>query len=96
MSCASGYIGASGYNNQTVIGWTTAAATAAPADESLIIQNFRQITMAMYYDYTDVWLYVPFFMAVNRSNVVGMIPNSAGSGAGYFMFYNTVHYSSQD
>jgi len=25
---------------------------------------------------------------------VGMIPNPAGSGMGYFMFYNTVHFSS--
>ena len=48
----------------------------------------------MYYDYTDIWLYVPYFMAANRSNVVGMIPNPAGSGMGYFMFYNTIHYSS--
>ena len=47
----------------------------------------------MYYDYTDIWLYVPYFMAANRSDVVGMIPNPAGSGMGYFMFYNTVHYS---
>ena len=48
----------------------------------------------MYYDYTNIWLYVPYFMAANGSNVVGMIPNPAGSGMGYFMFYNTVHYTS--
>ena len=87
-----GQLGFSAYSNQTVYDWTTAAATAL--DESTIIQNLSQITSAMYYDYTVTWLYVPFFMAVNRSNVVGMIPNPAGSGAGYFMFYNTVHYSS--
>ena len=39
-------------------------------------------------------MYVPYFMTANKSNVVGMIPNPAGSGAAYFMFYNTVHYSS--
>ena len=87
-----GQIGFSGYNNQTVIGWTTAAATAL--NEETIIRNFRAITQAMYYDYTDIWLYVPYFIAVNESNVVGMIPNPAGSGMGYFMFYNTVHYTS--
>lgn len=87
-----GQVGFSGYYNQTVVGWTTSAATAL--DQSTIIQNFQQITQAMYYDYTNVWLYVPYFMAANRSNVVGMIPNPAGSGMGYFMFYNTVHYSS--
>ncbi len=87
-----GQIGFSGYSNSTVAGWTASAATAL--DQGTIIQNFRQITQAMYYDYTDIWLYVPYFMAANRNNVVGMIPNPAGSGMGYFMFYNTVHYSS--
>jgi peptide/nickel transport system substrate-binding protein len=87
-----GQVGFSGYSNSTVAGWTTSAATAL--DQGTIIQNFRQITQAMYYDYTNIWLYVPYFMAANRSNVVGMIPNPAGSGMGYFMFYNTVHYSS--
>ena len=87
-----GQIGASAYSNTTVYDWTTAASTAL--DENTIIQNLRQITSAMYYDYTDVWLYVPYFMATSRSNVAGMIPNPAGSGVGYFMFYNTVHYTS--
>ena len=87
-----GQLGMSAYSNQTVYDWTTAASTAL--DESAIIENLGQITRAMYYDYTVIWLYVPYFLAVNRSNVVGMIPNPAGSGAGYFLFYNTVHYSS--
>ena len=87
-----GEVGFSGFSNQTVVGWTTSAATAL--DQNTIIQNFQQITRAMYYDYTNIWLYVPYFMAANRSNVVGMIPNPAGSGMGYFMFYNTVHYTS--
>ena len=89
-------VGFSGFSlngdNQTVVGWTTSAATAL--DQDTIIQNFQQITRAMYYNYTDIWLYVPYFMAANRSNIVGMIPNPAGSGMGYFMFYNTVHYTS--
>jgi peptide/nickel transport system substrate-binding protein len=87
-----GQIGFSAYSNDTVTAWTIAAATAL--DEKTIIQNFRDITGAMYYDHTDIWLYVAYFIAANRSNVVGMIPNPAGSGVGYFMFYNTVHYSS--
>jgi peptide/nickel transport system substrate-binding protein len=87
-----GQVGFSGYHNDTVASWEIAAATAL--DEGTAIQNFRQITLAMYNDYTDIWLYVPYFIAANRSNVVGMIPNPAGSGMGYFMFYNTVHYSS--
>jgi ABC-type transport system substrate-binding protein len=87
-----GQVGFSGFSNSTVAGWTTAAATAL--DEGTIIQNFQQITRAMYYDYTNIWLVVPYFITANRSNVVGMIPNPAGSGMGYFMFYNSVHYSS--
>ncbi len=87
-----GQVGFSGFSNQTVAGWTTSAATAL--DQNTIIQNFQQITRAMYYDYTNIWLYVPYFMAANRSNIVGMIPNPAGSGMGYFMFYNTINYSS--
>jgi peptide/nickel transport system substrate-binding protein len=86
-----GQIGFSAYSNQTVTDWTIAAATAL--DEKTIIQNFRDITRTMYYDHTDIWLYVAYFIAANRSNVVGMIPNPAGSGMGYFMFYNTLHYS---
>jgi ABC-type transport system substrate-binding protein len=87
-----GQIGFSGFMNQTVAGWTVAAASSM--NENDVIQNFQQITRAMYYDYTDIWLFVPYFMAANRSNIVGMIPNPAGSGMAYFMFYNTIHYSS--
>jgi peptide/nickel transport system substrate-binding protein len=87
-----GQVGFSGFSNQTVTGWESAAATSL--DQGTVSSNFQRITNAMYYDYTDIWLYVPFFMAANRSNVVGMIPNPAGSGMGYFMFYNTIHYSS--
>jgi len=88
----SGQVGYSGYMNSTVAGWTVSAANAT--SEGAVIQNFQQITRAMYYDYTNIWLFVPYFMAANRSNIVGMIPNPAGSGMGYFMFYNSIHYSS--
>jgi ABC-type transport system substrate-binding protein len=87
-----GQIGYSGFVNQTIYNWTVAAASSL--DRNTVIQNFRQITQAMYYDYTDIWLFVPYFMAANRSNIAGMIPNPAGSGMSYFMFYNTIHYSS--
>jgi peptide/nickel transport system substrate-binding protein len=87
-----GQIGFSGFTNQTITNWEVSAASAP--NQTAVIRNFQKITRAMYYDYTDVWLFVPDFMAANRSNVVGMIPNPAGSGMAYFMFYNTVHYSS--
>lgn len=86
------YIGFSDYSNQTVIGWVTNAATAL--NDSTIIANLQLVTRAMYNNYDDVWLYVPGFVAVNQNNIAGMIPNLEGSGMGYFMFYNTIHYSS--
>jgi peptide/nickel transport system substrate-binding protein len=87
-----GYVGASGYSNQTVIGWQTAAATAL--DNSTIIQNFQMITRAMYYDYTDIWLYVADFMTVHASNISGIILNPFGSCVGSMMYYNTIYYTS--
>jgi hypothetical protein len=52
------------------------------------------ITRAMYYDYTDIWLYVPYFMIVNASNISGLIMNVDGCTVPSTMFYNTVHYTS--
>ena len=80
------------YLNQTVIGWQTAAATAL--NDSTTVENFRLVTRAMYYDYEDIWLYYAYEITVHANNVSGMIPNVDGGGAGYFMFYNTVHYTS--
>jgi len=88
----SGQVGYSGFINQTIYNWTVSAASSL--NEGSVIQNFQRITQAMYYDYTNVWLFVPYFMAANRSNIAGMIPNPAGSGMGYFMFYNTIYYTS--
>jgi peptide/nickel transport system substrate-binding protein len=86
------YVGASGYSNQTVIGWQTAAATAL--DNSTIIKNFQMITRAMYYDYTDIWLYVPYYMTVNTSNLGGLILSVDGCTVPSTMFYNTMYYTS--
>lgn len=86
------YIGTSDYNNSTVFNWTVNASTSF--DEQYVIQNFTNITQAMYDQYYMPWLYVPYFLSINLDDVTGMIPNAAGSGAGYFMFYNTVHYAS--
>jgi peptide/nickel transport system substrate-binding protein len=88
---AANLVGTSGYSNSTVLGWETTAATAP--DTATVTQAFQNITRAMYNSYTDVWLFVPYQLAVNQNNVVGMIPNPAGSGAGYFLYYNGVHYS---
>jgi peptide/nickel transport system substrate-binding protein len=86
-----GQIGTSAYYNETVVNWAAQAATTL--DENIIVQNFRSITQAMHSSYVDVWLFVPYQLAVHQHGVTGIIPNPAGSCAAYFMYYNTVQYS---
>jgi peptide/nickel transport system substrate-binding protein len=85
-------IGSSALNDSTVINWTTQAATAV--DSSTIITAFQHITQNMYQNYTDIWLYVPQWMSVYDSTITGIVPNPAGSGMGYFLYYNTISYTS--
>jgi peptide/nickel transport system substrate-binding protein len=86
-----GQVGTSAYSDETVTAWATQAATTV--DQGVIVNSFQNITQAMYSSYVDIWLFVPYQIAVHQSTVIGMIPNPAGSGAGYFMYYNTVRYS---
>jgi peptide/nickel transport system substrate-binding protein len=85
-------IGSSAYVDPQVLNWTTQAATAL--NSSTIIEAFHNITQSMYYNYTDIWLYVPEFMAVTANGITGIIPNPAGSGMGYFLYFNTISYTS--
>lgn len=85
-------IGSSAYVDSKVINWTTQAATAI--DSPTIITAFQHITQSMYQNYTDIWLYVPQWMPVYSSAITGIIPNPAGSGMGYFLYYNTISYTS--
>jgi peptide/nickel transport system substrate-binding protein len=86
------YIGTGGYVDQKVINWTTAAATTM--DGPTMISAFRNITQSMYQNYSEIWLYVPEMMAVQTTGLTGIFPNPAGSAMGYFLYYNTVRYSS--
>jgi len=85
-------IGTSAYVDSQVINDTYQADAAL--NSSTIITAFRDITQRMYQNYTDIWLYVPEFMAVTANGVTGIIPNPAGSGMGYFLYYNTITYTS--
>jgi peptide/nickel transport system substrate-binding protein len=85
-------IGSSAYVDSLTMNYTTQAATAL--NSSTIIQAFRNITQRMYQNYTDIWLYVPEWMAVTANGVTGIVPSPAGSGMGYFLYYNTISYSS--
>ena len=84
-------IGTSAYVNSQAINDTYLADAAL--NSSAIIGAFRDITQRMYQNYTDIWLYVPEFMAVTANGVTGIIPNPAGSGMGYFLYYNTISYT---
>jgi len=86
------YVGTSNYNDSTAIAWTLNA--SASANNEVVISDFANITKSMYFNYTDIWLYVADFMTVNQSGITGMIPNPAGSCAGYFLYFNTVEYTS--
>jgi len=86
------YTGTSSYYNSSAVSWTLNASTSF--NNSQVIADFKNITSAMYYSYTDIWLYVAEMMTVNQNGVTGMVPNFAGSAMGYFLYYNTVSYSS--
>ena len=86
------YVGSGGYYDSVTYNLTTTAATAT--SPSQIISALQSITKNMYQNYTDIWLYVPEFMAVTSNSVTGITPNPAGSGMGYFLYYNTIEYTS--
>ena len=86
------YTGTSNYANASAIAWTVDASTSF--NNATVISSFGNITRAMYNSYTDIWLYVAEMMTVNQNGITGMIPNPAGSAAGYFLYYNTINYSS--
>jgi len=85
-------IGTSAYVDSQVLNYTYQADAAL--NSSTIVGAFRNITQKMYQNYTDIWLYVPEFMAVTANGVTGITPNPAGSGMGYFLYYNTISYTS--
>ncbi|MEM0134873.1 MAG: ABC transporter substrate-binding protein [Thermoplasmatales archaeon] len=88
---ASGDYNGTGYYNNTVFNWTVNASTSF--NNTAVAQNMTYITYTMYTNYTMAWLYVPYLLQVHSTDVTGMIPNTAGSGAGYFMYYNTVEFT---
>jgi ABC-type transport system substrate-binding protein len=84
-------VGSSAYMDAKAVAWTTQAATSS--DRATIISAFQQITQRMYQNSTDIWMYVPELMAVKQNGITGVIPNPAGSGMGYFLYYNTINFT---
>lgn len=73
---------------------TFATNAAAATNSATLLQAYQNVTRTMLDNYILDWLYVPDFLAVSINTVVGMYaPNPTGSCAGYFMYYNTVHYT---
>jgi peptide/nickel transport system substrate-binding protein len=94
------YATAFGSNNYTAapdlfVNESIFAANAAGAtDSATLLKAYQNITTTMLNSYSFDWLYVPNFISVSANNVAGMYyPNPTGSCAGYFMYYNTVHYT---
>jgi peptide/nickel transport system substrate-binding protein len=71
-----------------------AANAAAATDPATLLQAYQNITTTMFNSYSFDWLYVPDFLSASVNNIAGMYaPNPTGSCAGYFMYFNTVHYT---
>lgn len=79
----------SGYNNATVNSLVIAA--AGEHSTAQLKADYANLTAAMYYNYTDVWLAVPTAFAVYNSHLGGIVSNPMGSGLPFVMFYNSEH-----
>lgn len=91
-----GYVGASGYGgsynyNSTIFNMTVNATSTN--NPTYIVQNYTNIVRDIYNSYWFAWLNVPYMLAFHSDNLAGIIPNPAGSAAGYFMFWNDVYYT---
>ena len=86
------YIGTSNYADANAIAWTLKHRRRS--DSSTVISSFQQ-------HHPDYVLQLHRHLAVrgrqmtvNQNRITGMIPNPAGSAAGYFLYFNTISYSS--
>jgi peptide/nickel transport system substrate-binding protein len=75
------------YNNVNVTLDTYAAASTANA--TLLTQLYSNMTAAMYYNYTDVWLVVPTAFAVYSTHVHGIVQNPMASAEPFQFMFNT-------
>ena len=75
------------YANSDVDNWSYEAAAAS--DPATLTQLYTNITAAMYYNYTDIWLMSPTSFAVASSLLQGVVSNPMGSGLPFTMMFNT-------
>jgi peptide/nickel transport system substrate-binding protein len=75
------------YDNVTVYNDTYAAASTSNA--TLATQLYTNMTSAMYYNYTDIWLVVPTAFAVYSTGLHGIIQNPMASAEPFAFLFNT-------
>jgi len=75
------------YDNQTVTNDTYAA--AASSNNTTLTELYTNMTAAMYWNYTDVWLNVPTSFAVYSTRLHGVIQNPMASAEPFAFLFNT-------
>jgi len=75
------------YANATVNSDVYAAASTSNA--TALTQYYTNMTSAMYYNYTDIWLVVPTAFAVYSTGLHGVIQNPMASAEPYAFLFNT-------
>jgi peptide/nickel transport system substrate-binding protein len=76
-----------GYDNSTIDSLIyTAAAESNPANLTV---DYANITAALYYNYSEIWLVVPTSFEVASTNVQGIVINAMGSAEPSCILFNT-------
>jgi len=75
------------YDNSTVTNDTYIAASSANATN--LTELYTNMTAAMYYNYTDIWLVVPDAVNVFSTRLHGYIENPMASAEPYAFLFNT-------
>ena len=75
------------YNNTTVNSEVYAAASTS--NTTALTQYYTNMTSAMYYNYTDIWLVVPTAFSVYSTHLHGVIENPMASAEPFAFLLNT-------
>ncbi|MFI5413188.1 MAG: ABC transporter substrate-binding protein [Candidatus Lutacidiplasmatales archaeon] len=87
QSAGSANLCMSQYNNATVTSDVYLAASSS--DNGTLTGLYTNMTNAMYYNYTDIWLVVPTAFAVYSTHLHGVIENPMASAEPYTFLFNT-------
>ncbi len=87
QSAGSANLCMSQYNNATVTNDTYLAASSS--NSTTLTSLYTNMTSAMYYNYTDIWLVVPTAFAVYSTHLHGVIQNPMASAEPFAFLFNT-------